>query len=172
IEVRWDRVVNSVLARSDVETERGVILEEIAMHDDEPSEEVHDLFTGATFGDHPLGRLISGTVESISPMTRRQILSFYHKRYAPPSIVVSAAGNLDHALVVRQVREAFAGLEAAAAPVPRRGVAGTLGTVPRPRRGQLMVRDKDTEQAHLVLGGPGLARTDDRRFALGVLNNV
>jgi predicted Zn-dependent peptidase len=172
IDVMCDLVVGSMLAESDVETERGVILEEIAMHDDEPGEEVHDLFTAATFGDHPLGRLISGTVATISPMTRRQILSFYHKRYLPSSIVVSAAGNLDHASVVRQVREAFAAFDSASAPVARRGLAGTLGSAPRPRRGQLVVRDKDTEQAHLVLGGSGLPRTDDRRFALGVLNNV
>jgi predicted Zn-dependent peptidase len=172
IDVMCDLVVDSVLAESDVETERGVILEEIAMHDDEPGEEVHDLFTGATYGDHPLGRLISGTVDTISPMSRRQILSFYHKRYAPPSIVVSAAGNLDHAVVVRQVREAFAAFDTAADPTPRRGRSGTAGPAPAARLGQLVVRDKDTEQAHLVLGGTGLARTDDRRFALGVLNNV
>ena len=172
IDVMCDLVVDSVLAPSDVETERGVILEEIAMHDDEPGEEVHDLFTGATYGDHPLGRLISGTVETISPMTRRQIQSFYHKRYTPSSIVVAAAGNLDHAAVVRQVKEAFARFTDPAAPLPRRGLSPGPGSAPRPRRGQLVVRDKDTEQAHLVLGAPGLARDDDRRFALGVLNNV
>jgi predicted Zn-dependent peptidase len=172
IDVMCDLVVDSVLSESDVETERGVILEEIAMHDDEPGEEVHDLFTGATYGDHPLGRLISGTVETISPMSRRQIVSFYRRRYTPASIVVSAAGNLDHAAVVRQVREAFAAFSDPAAPTPRRGLDGTVAAIPRPRRGQLVVRDKDTEQAHLVLGGPALARTDDRRFALGVLNNV
>ena len=171
IDVMCDLVVDSVLAPSDVETERGVILEEIAMHDDEPGEEVHDLFTGATYGDHPLGRLISGTVETISPMTRRQIQSFYHKRYTPSSIVVSAAGNLDHSVVVRQVREAFARFAEPASPLARRGLAGTLGSVPAAKRGQLVVRDKDTEQAHLVLGAPGLGRLDERRFALGVLNN-
>src|SRR5258705_9199262 len=90
VDVMCELVVNSVLAPSDVETERGVILEEIAMHDDEPGEEVHDLFTGATYGDHPLGRLISGTVDTISPRTRRQIQTFYHRGYTPATIVIAA----------------------------------------------------------------------------------
>jgi predicted Zn-dependent peptidase len=173
IDVMCDLVADSVLADPDVETERGVILEEIAMHDDEPDEEVHDLFTGALYGDHPLGRLISGTPETIARMSRKQIQTFYHKRYAAPSIVVAAAGNLEHSIVVRLVKEAFGrgGLldTAAADPAPRRP---TRGSAPRVRAGQVSVRDKDTEQAHVVLGGPGLARNDERRFALGVLNNA
>jgi len=170
IDVMCDLVVDSVLAPSDVETERGVILEEIAMHDDEPGEEVHDLFAQTLYGDHPLGRLISGTVDTISAMTRRQIMSFYQRRYVPEAMVVAAAGNLEHQAVVRLVRQAFADRSAPAAPLPRRG----LGTrsAPRPRHGQLAVQDKDTEQAHLVLGGAAYARNDPRRFALGVLNNA
>jgi len=165
VDVICDLVADSVLAPADVETERGVILEEIAMHDDEPGEEVHDLFTEAMYPDHPLGRLISGTVDTIAAMTRRQILNFYRRRYTPASIVVAAAGNLDHAGLVRQVREAFGGADPGD-PAPARTAP------PRPRRGQVAVRDKDTEQAHLVLGAPGIARADERRFALGVLNNV
>ncbi len=190
IDVVCDLVTDSVLAPSDVETERGVILEEIAMHDDEPGEEVHDLFAEAIYGDHPLGRLVSGTVATISPMTRRQIQTFYHRHYTAPSIVVAAAGNLDHGTVVRLVREAFARaerLDPQAEPRPRRPAhAATVGSMdapsPDPRAtgskapaentGRMIVRDKDTEQAHLVLGGPAIARDDDRRFALGVLNNV
>ena len=184
IDVMCDLVVDSVLAEADVETERGVILEEIAMHDDEPGEEVHDLFAEVIYGDHPLGRLISGTVGTISPMSRRQIQSFYRRRYTAPSIVVAAAGNLDHALVVKLVKEAFSRadrLDGADQPRPRRGASHANGAgvdgigspgPPRPRGGRLHVADKDTEQAHLVLGGPAIARDDDRRFALGVLNNV
>jgi predicted Zn-dependent peptidase len=164
-------VVDSVLAESDVETERGVILEEIAMHDDEPGEEVHDLFAESMYGEHPLGRLISGTVGTISPMSRRQILNFYQRRYTPPAMVIAAAGNLDHTSVVRQVREVFNRRGDAQVPQLRRG-ADPGAPAPRMRRGKLRVQDKDTEQAHLVLGGPALARDDDRRFALGVLNNA
>src|SRR5574342_811724 len=107
-DVMCDIVTDSVLAAADVETERAVILEEIAMHDDEPGDEVHDLFTATLYGAHPLGRLISGTTETISPMTRRQIRSFYQTRYVAPAMVVAAAGKVNHAQVVRLVEEAFA----------------------------------------------------------------
>ena len=158
IDVMCDLVVDSVLAEADVETERGVILEEIAMHDDEPGDEVHDLFAEAIYGDHPLGRLISGTVDTISPMTRRQIQTFYHRRYTPPSMVVAAAGNLDHGAGgpagqggVRPVRSprcapASPSRRRAHRPAGRRTVRGAA---------RLRVQDKDTEQAHLVLGGAG-----------------
>src|SRR6476620_9597247 len=110
IDVVCDLVTESVLAESDVETERGVILEEIAMHDDEPGDEVHDVFAEAIFGaETPLGRLISGTEATIAPMTRTQINRFYRSRYKAPQIVVAAAGNLEHAKVVKLVRAALAG---------------------------------------------------------------
>jgi len=171
IDVVCDLVADSVLDESDVETERGVILEEIAMHDDEPSDEVHDLFAQALYGSHPLGRLISGTEATIAPMTRAQIRSFYRRRYVAPSIVVAAAGHLDHATVVRQVRRAFAaaGLPGVPGkPAPHRSPNRRV-PVQRPR---VVVHQKDTEQAHIVLGGPAMHRLDERRFALGVLNNV
>jgi predicted Zn-dependent peptidase len=170
-DVMCDLVVDSVLAGPDVETERAVILEEIAMHDDEPSDEVHDLIAEAIYGaDSPLGRLISGTESTITPMTREQILGFYRSRYVPRNMVVSVAGNLDHDGIVAMVTESFA----------RSGVAG--GTAepsayrptqpPAPIRSPaVVVDDKDTEQAHVVLGCPGLSRLDERRFAVGVLNN-
>jgi len=171
VDVMCDLVVDSILADADVETERGVILEEIAMHDDEPSDEVHDLIAEVIYGsDTPLGRLISGTEETITPMTREQIVDFYRTRYVPANMVVSVAGNLDHDSVVAMVTESFA----------RSGVAGATAEPsayrqtepPAPvREPSAIVRDKDTEQAHLVLGCPGLTRLDERRFAVGVLNN-
>ena len=168
IDVVCDLVIDSVLTDADVETERGVILEEIAMHDDEPGDEVHDVFTEAIFGNHPLGRQISGTVASISALTRKQIDGFYRRRYLPSQMVIAAAGNLDHAKVVKAVRAAFAGLPAAAEPAPRRS---RTTRVPA-RSGQVVVRNKDTEQAHVVLGCVGYPRQHDNRFALGALNNV
>jgi predicted Zn-dependent peptidase len=168
IDVMCDLVSSSVLAEPDVETERGVILEEIAMHDDEPDEEVHDMLTSAVYGDHPLGRLISGTAGTVSPMSRAQILRFYRRRYTPPNIVVAAAGNLDHAEVVRLVRETALGTGPAATPAPYRHPTRRVPVQPA----RVTVRDKDTEQAHLVLGGAGLGRDDERRFALSVLNNA
>jgi predicted Zn-dependent peptidase len=171
VDVLCDAVASSLLDPADVETERGVILEEIAMHEDEPGDEVHDVFTEAIFGPAtPLGRLISGTPETISSMTRTQINGFYRRRYTAPRIVIAAAGNLDHANVVRLVRRALAGTQldkGEAVPSSRRA-AGRVRTLPA----QTIVRARDTEQAHLVLGGVGIGRLDERRFALGVLNNV
>ncbi len=161
-----DAVADSLLLESDVETERGVILEEIAMHADEPSEEVHDLHAQAMFGEHPLGRLISGTVDTITPMTRKQIHGFYRRRYVAPQMVVAAAGNLDHATVVRLVRKAFEGMPGEPSPVRRKYARVKL---PAPRT---VVRADDTEQAHFVLGGAAVGRHDERRFALGVVNNI
>ena len=172
VDVLCDAVAASVLDPADVEVERGVILEEIAMHEDEPGDEVHDVFTETVFGaGSPLGRLISGTEATISPMTRTQINGFYRKRYLAPRIVIAAAGNLDHAAVVRLVRKALAGtaLDTPAAPPERgRDSARRVKTLPP----QTVVRTRDTEQAHLVLGGVGIGRLDQRRFSLGVLNNV
>jgi predicted Zn-dependent peptidase len=171
VDVLCDAVADSILAPADVETERGVILEEIAMHEDEPGDEVHDIFTEAVFGDHPLGRLISGTEESITPMTRAQINRFYRRRYTAPHIVVAAAGNLEHATVVRLVRKALAGTALDSPPAtpaePRTGDRRV-----RTQKPHTVIRNRDTEQAHVVLGGPGIGRRDERRFALGVLNNV
>jgi predicted Zn-dependent peptidase len=168
IDVMCDLVSSSVLAEPDVETERGVILEEIAMHDDEPDDEVHDLLTSVVYGEHPLGRLISGTAGTVSAMTRAQIQRFYRRRYTPPNIVVAAAGNLDHAEVVRLVRQTPLGRGPEAVPAEYRRSTRPVPVQPA----RATVRDKDTEQAHLVLGGSGLGRTDDRRFALSVLNNA
>ena len=171
IDVMCDLVADSVLDPADVETERGVILEEIAMHDDEPGDEVHDLFARAVYGDHPLGRLISGTEETVSPMSRRQIQSFYRRRYTPPSIVIAAAGNLDHGAVVKLVRRALRGTSLDVDPAPPAPHRPT-GPGVRPRLPGTAVEHKDSEQAHVVLGCAGIGRLDERRFALGVLNNV
>ncbi|WP_432049723.1 M16 family metallopeptidase [Verrucosispora sp. NA02020] len=171
IDVMCDLVADSVLDPADVETERSVILEEIAMHDDEPGDEVHDLLTRAVYGDHPLGRLISGTAETVTPMTRRQIQSFYRRRYVAPQIVIAAAGNLDHATVVRLVRSALKGSPLdtdPAAPASHRPITPAVRT----QTATVVVHAKETEQAHVVLGCPGIDRLDERRFALGVLNNV
>ncbi|MFF0719597.1 M16 family metallopeptidase [Micromonospora sp. NPDC003816] len=171
IDVMCDLVADSVLDPADVETERSVILEEIAMHDDEPGDEVHDLLTRAVYGDHPLGRLISGTAETVTPMTRRQIQSFYRRRYVAPQIVIAAAGNLDHATVVRLVRSALKGSPLdtdPATPASHRPITPAVRT----QTATVVVHAKETEQAHVVLGCPGIDRLDERRFALGVLNNV
>ncbi|WP_045741554.1 MULTISPECIES: pitrilysin family protein [Actinoplanes] len=171
VDVLCDAVADSLLEPADVETERGVILEEIAMHEDEPGDEVHDVFAQAILGDHPLGRLISGTPESITPMTRDAIDRFYRERYTAPEIVIAAAGNLDHDTVVRLVEKAVAGTALDTGPA-QPAVTRAAGPVVPVLAPQTVYVERDTEQAHIVLGGVGMGRHDQRRFALGVLNNV
>jgi predicted Zn-dependent peptidase len=171
VDVVSDLVTGALLHPEDIESERGVILEEIAMHDDDPSDLVHDEFSLAMFGDTPLGRPILGTEETIEGIRRSAISGFYRRRYRPESMVVAAAGRLDHATVVRNVRAAFgrAGLlDGDAAPaLPRIG-----GRTRTRRGGEVRVLDRRTEQANVVVGVPGIVRTDPRRYALGVLNSA
>ncbi|GLZ75611.1 peptidase M16 [Actinorhabdospora filicis] len=169
VDVLGDIICDSLLDEEDVETERGVILEEIAMHDDEPDDAVHDMLATAVFGDHPLGREISGTVQTITVMTRGRVNDFYRERYTAPNMVIAAAGNLGHQHVVDLVERAFAPLlKQDADPAPIRSAfdpVADLGPV-------VNVVRKDTEQAHLVLGCRALPRRDERRFALEVLTQV
>src|SRR5450432_2654929 len=105
IDVLSDMVTDSLIEPKDVDAERNVVLEEIAMNDDDPSDSVHEAFTAKLFGDTPLGRPILGTVDSINSITREQIAEHYHARYTPPDLVVAAAGNLEHERVIEAVRE-------------------------------------------------------------------
>jgi predicted Zn-dependent peptidase len=170
IDVLSDMVTSSLIEPKDVEAERGVILEEIAMNDDDPSDTVHEAFAAQLFGDTPLGRPILGTAESINAITRAQISDHYRARYTPPSLVVAAAGSVQHEAVVASVREAFGGaVTAPEAPAPPR--LGGLGeALPGGAGRGVRLVSRGIEQANLVLGCEGLSRNDDRRFGLGVLN--
>ena len=161
-------VTSSLLEPKDVDAERGVILEEIAMNDDDPSDTVHEAFSAQLFGDTPLGRPILGTVDSINAITRDQIAEHYAAKYTPPDLVVAVAGNVQHADVVEHVRRAFGdALAKDAAPAPPR----LTGPQPNAAAGTgVRLVPRGIEQANLVLGCPGLSRTDGQRFALGVLN--
>ncbi|MFR9799768.1 M16 family metallopeptidase [Streptomyces sp. MS06] len=170
IDVVCDMLTGSLIREEDVDVERGAILEEIAMTEDDPGDCVHDLFAHTMFGDNPLGRPVLGTVDTVNALTADRIRRFYRRHYDPTHLVVACAGNIDHGKVVRQVRAAFekAGtLTGDAAPVAPRGGRRALRTA-----GRVELLDRRTEQAHVVLGMPGLARTDDRRWALGVLNTA
>ncbi|MBD3913344.1 insulinase family protein [Nocardioides hwasunensis] len=171
VDVLGDMITASTLTSADVEAERDVILDEIAMHDDDPDDVVHNLFAQQAWGENtPLGRPIAGTEASITAMTRAQIHRFYRRHYRPDNMVVSVAGNIDHATVVRQVKKAFGRegfLSSQADPTPsdqseraRKVTAGESRTV------------RPLEQVNLVLGVRGLTRTDPRRYALGVLNTA
>ncbi len=171
IDVIVDMVTSSLIASADVESEREVILEEIAMHADDPTDAVHDEFASQMLAGSPLGRPILGTEDSIEGLSRATIANYYKRRYTAPNIVVTAAGNLTHREVVKAVTKAFRAA----------GALGTDGTVPtapraagklqRPAPG-VQVFGRPSEQANLVLGVPALIRTDPRRFALGVLSTA
>jgi len=168
IDVVSDVVLNAVIANDDVEAERGVILEEIAMHDDEPSDLVHDAFARQMFGDTPLGRPILGTIDTISSLTPAAIRKFYASRYHPSDMVVAVAGNIEHDDVVRAVRRAFG---------ERLSQDDGSGSVRKPHRVRIAapsatVIPRVTEQANLVLGVPGLPRGDDRKYALALLSTA
>jgi predicted Zn-dependent peptidase len=167
VDILSDMVTSSLITKKDVDAERNVVLEEIAMNEDDPADTVHEAFSAKLFGDTPLGRPILGTVDSINAITREQIYEHYRARYTSEHLVVAAAGNLDHDRVVELVQAAFGpALERAAEPAPPR-LNGNHG-VPAGTGIQLVSRG--IEQANLVLGCEALARTDDRRFALSVLN--
>ncbi|MFI0982017.1 M16 family metallopeptidase [Streptomyces sp. NPDC021093] len=171
IDTVCDMLTGSLIRQEDVDAERGVILEEIAMTEDDPSDCVHDLFAHTMLGDTPLGRPVLGTVDTIDALQADRIRRFYKKHYDPTHLVVAAAGNIDHATVVRQVRRAFEKAGALgspdATPVAPRAGSRTLRT-----SGRVELLNRKTEQAHVVLGMPGLARNDERRWALGVLSTA
>jgi predicted Zn-dependent peptidase len=162
-----DLVTEARNTAADLESERTVVLEEIAMRDDEPSDAVHDLFSETLFGDTPLGRSVLGTVESIEGLTRDDVDGWYRGRYAMPSIVVTAAGRVDHQQVLELVTAAFADrLGGDARPAPLRVGEGSLA---RPARTTGLIHRR-TEQTHLLLGTPAMGRLDERRYAGAVLD--
>jgi predicted Zn-dependent peptidase len=154
-------------AFADVDSEREVVLEEIAMVEDAPQELVHDLIAEAMFTAHPLGRPVIGTAAVISSIGRRAIASYHRAAYAAPAIVFAAAGNVRHEQVVELVERALAERPPAAeaARVERRHV-------PAPPPPTVRFSRKDTEQYHVCLGAPGVARSDARRFAASLLDAI
>jgi predicted Zn-dependent peptidase len=167
IDVVSDLITSSVVTALDVDAERKVVLEEIAMRDDDPSDLVHDLYAETYYGDTPLGRPILGTIDSINNMSRNAVFNYYKKRYLPQDLVVAVAGNIKHKKVVGMVEAALSQdgfLDAKGAPVIRPNTAvrkspqRSVGLISRP-----------TEQAHMFYGMEGVARHDDRRFAMGIL---
>jgi predicted Zn-dependent peptidase len=165
VDVMTDMVFSPSLA--ELETEREVVLEEIAMYEDTPQELVHDLISEAVFGDHPLGRPVIGTADVISSIPRESIASYHDTLYVPANIVVAGAGNVSHEQLVELVSR---GLEQRGE-VPRGGanVRPALVQAPPPR---LRFQRKDTEQYHVCLGAPGISRSDRRRFAASLLDAI
>jgi predicted Zn-dependent peptidase len=167
LERAFDVLQDMVLrpAYPDIDSERQVVIEEIAMYEDEPSDKVHDVLASAVFGDHPLGRPIIGRAEVVSSVPVPEIATYHDRRYVAPNLVVAAAGNVEHERLVGLVEGALA--EAVPAEPASSGAPAPHGDGPAVR-----FQRKDTEQYHLCLGAPGLARADERRFALRVLDTI
>jgi predicted Zn-dependent peptidase len=168
LDVLGDMVTSSLITAEDLEAERDVILDEIAMHDDDPDDVVHNLFAATAWAGTPLARPIAGTVDSIKALTRAQVTGYYRRRYRPEVMTVAAAGNVDHADVVRRVRKSFSRngfLDSDAKPAGPR-----VADRPRPIRAGEVSTSRPFEQVNVVLGMQGLTRSDPRRYELSVLN--
>jgi predicted Zn-dependent peptidase len=146
--------------------EREVVLEEIAMYEDDPQDIIFDVLGEAIFPGHPLGRAILGRSEVVAAATRKQLLAFHQERYFPQNVVIAAAGSVDHDQVVAWAQAAMRN-----APPVTTAVSGP-GGAPQSGGPRTRFRVKDTEQYHVALGGVGIARDDDRRFALRVLDSL
>jgi predicted Zn-dependent peptidase len=162
-------VLDATVAAADVDTERMVILEEIAMRDDDPEDTLADLFAAAVFAGHRVASPVIGSIETITGMSRTQVAGYYRRRYTPDKMVISVAGGVDHADVLRWVKAAFRerlSLEAAnpAGFRSRRGRTSPL------RRAAVV--ERDTEQAHLCVGVPSGDRNDPDRTVLAVLTSA
>ena len=161
------QVMGDMLLRStysDLESEREVVLEEIAMYEDEPQDKVHDVLSTAVFGDHPLGRPVIGRGEVISSLTPDIVSAYHAARYLPGAIVVAAAGNLEHEAIERLAERWVNASGNGKLRVPE--------TAPPTREPRVAFHAKETEQYHICIGGEGISRNDERRYALSILDAI
>jgi len=184
VDVIGDMVTSATLTPQDVDAERGVILEELAMNDDDPADVAHERFAEQVLGANPLGRPIGGTPESIRAVSRDAVWEHYRQHYVPPGLVVTAAGGVDHDQLCEQVVQALRHdgwpVEPGVEPLPGRSQgtgqaqgAGSADLAPSgAAAGSILTIRRSTEQAHLLLGGLGICATDPRRYAMSVLNAV
>ena len=163
LDVLTDMITSSVIDPDELESERKVILEEIAMHEDDPDELVHDLFYREMWDGHPLGRPVLGFNESIAGVSRDQVAEYWQDRYSPSNLVVAAAGNVEHDRLVDLVDELFD--STGGRPTVR------TGSAPQALAGA-NVHKRPTEQAHIVVGTEGLHRAHEDRHALALLDTV
>jgi predicted Zn-dependent peptidase len=165
LDVMGDMVFSPLF--DDLDAEREVVLEEIALYEDTPQELVHDLIGEAVFGSHALGRPVIGTADVISTVTRRTLRSHHAAFYSPANIVVAAAGSIDHDRLVELVQASIEQRGQATPGKPR--IRPPLLKAPKPG---LRFQRKDTEQYHVCLGAPGVSRSDRRRFAASILDAI
>ena len=164
VDILADLVINATMDETELEKERGVILEEIAMDEDSPEDLVHDLLQSAQFGEQSPGQPILGPAEQIAAYTREDLLNFRKKHYAPRETVIALAGSYDPDKVLEWVTRYFGGWENEIAPVETPNWQVLTGVN--------AVREKDSEQMHICLGFPGAAYATERVYPLAVANNI
>jgi predicted Zn-dependent peptidase len=160
----FDLLAEMLLAPTypDIDSERDVVLEEIAMYEDEPQDRVHDILAGAVFGEHPLGRRVLGEAEVIASIPVPDIDAYHRARYTGANVVVGAAGHLEHEQIVALAERLVS---------PEAGGNGNAAATPDDEA-RLRFYEKDTEQYHICFGAPGINREDERRYALAVLDSI
>lgn len=172
IDVIADMLTSSVIDAKEFENERTVILEELAMNDDDPEDVAHEAFSAALHGDHPLGRPIGGTIQTITDVSRDAVWEHYQANYRPQDVVIAAAGGVNHDELVRLVSEALSSagwdLSKAAKPRERR----FLGDSFIPQAKSFEVIKRPIAQANILIGCQGFVAEDDRRYDMAVLNTV
>jgi len=163
IDVLSDMFFDSLFDEKEIEKEKNVVIEEIKMYEDSPDELIHDIFSEHVWNEHPLGKPILGTEESIRGLTREKIMQFLSEHYAPDNVVIALAGKIKHEDVVAKLSNQFGTF--------KRGGRRVLEGTPT---GQIVERyqKKDTEQMHILLGVPGLGQDDDDIYAMHVFNNI
>jgi predicted Zn-dependent peptidase len=161
LDVMSDMVMRSTFP--DIDSERQVVIEEIAMYEDEPSDKVHEILGDCVFGDTPLGRPIIGTAEVVGSVSVPDIAAYRDSQYVPGNIVVAAAGSVDHDRLVELVKQA--GFD-------RPGREPGFDAAPADEGPRVGFFQKDTEQVHITLGARGLRRDDDRRFTLTLVDSI
>jgi predicted Zn-dependent peptidase len=162
LDVMCDMAAKPLFEDEALESEREVVLEEIAMIEDDPSDLVHDVAARCVFGEHELGRPVIGSAATVRGLTNAGIAGYHASRYGAGNIVVAAAGNIEHDAFCALVGERL--MLGAATRAERSAPAAAAGR-------QLFLA-RDTEQYHVCLSAPGLRRDDDRRFALALLDHV
>jgi predicted Zn-dependent peptidase len=163
VDVLGEMLQRPAFRQSEIDSERHVVLEEINMNEDDPTDVAHEQYVTALWGGHPLAPPILGTRESITAMSRDTIHNYWHRRYTPRSTVVAAVGDLDHDALVSLIADHMGDWQGPA--VDRPAITPAIES-------RVRVRHRDTEQSHIVFGSEGLTRGDDRRFAVTVANHV
>ena len=163
LDVLAEMLQRPAFRQNEIDAERHVVVEEINMNEDDPNDVTFENFTSSLFADHPLEPPVLGTKESILAMSRDDINGYWKRRYGAGSMVLAAAGSVDHAGLVEMVSERFGAWSGESVDHDRMEARSATA---------VNVTERDTEQAHIVIGGKGIKRSDERRWAFEILNHV